>query len=202
MIIKACIGIFFENSTKVSVNSKNVYIDVNIYDKRVYQIENLQKGKSLKDGIMNLTARNYDDKIVVLCIKDDGIGISNQDFNKIMFSFSMNEGSEYNFFKNGLSMKASAIRLANSFLMISKTVDSFSIGMISKNLQMKANTDFVLTPIVNYVIKDKKLLPVSNYFKNSLSLILSEIKFIFYDENEFMDYYNSFETGKYRVANV
>jgi len=191
----ACIGTFFENSTKASVESKNVYIDVNTYDKRVYQLENLQKGVANKDTLNNLNPRNIDDRTIVLSIIDDGVGISNSDFNRIMFSYSINENVEYNFFKNGLSLKTAAIRLANSFVILTKTVESFSIGMISKNLQMKANTDFVLTPIVNYLIKDSILTPVSNYHKNSLSLILSEIKFIFYDENQLKDYINSFETG-------
>ena len=56
-------------------------------------------------------------------------------------------------------MKASALRLADSFLIISKTSKEVSIGMISKELQKKLddkNRDFILTPIINYKIENDK----------------------------------------------
>ena len=139
---------------------------------------------------------SYKNDLLVLSIIDDGCGIQNQEFNKILFSFSMNENKEYNFFKHGLSLKSAALRLANSFLIITKTENSASIGMLSKNLQYQANTDFILTPIVNFSIRDGLILPISNYNKQSLNLILSEVKFKFKDANEFYDYMNSFDTGK------
>ena len=49
---------------------------------------------------------------------------------------------------------------------------------------MKANTDFVLTPIVNYIIKDKKLEPVSSFYKNSLRWEFSDIYFHRYSLRE------------------
>ena len=54
-----------------------------------------------------------------------------------MFSFIKNQNKELNYFQYGFSMKASAIRLADSFLIISKTQKELSIGIISKRLQKK-----------------------------------------------------------------
>ena len=55
-----------------------------------------------------------------LSIKDDGKGISCIKFNRIMLSFIKNQNKDLNYFKYGHNMKTTAIRLANSFLIISK----------------------------------------------------------------------------------
>ena len=47
------------------------------------------------ETINNLNPRTIEDKTLVLTIIDDGCGISNQDFNRIMFSYSLNENTEY-----------------------------------------------------------------------------------------------------------
>ena len=73
-----------------------------------------------------------------------------------MFSFIKNQNKELNYFQYGFSMKATAMRLADSFLIISKTSREISIGMISKELQNKLkDSDYILTPIVNYRIEKK-----------------------------------------------
>ena len=79
-------------------------------------------------------------------------------FNGVMYSFIKNQNKELNYFQYGFSMKATALRLANNFLIISKTSKEVSIGMISIQLQKKLkekdkNNDFILTPIVNYRIE-------------------------------------------------
>jgi hypothetical protein len=38
--------------------------------------------------------------------------------------------------------------LANCFLLISKTEEDASVGLLSKNLQTKLDSDFILTPVV------------------------------------------------------
>ena len=169
-----CIGNFIKNSVKEYVNSKNIYINI----------------KKIKN-----------DEIYLL-IKDDGKGISCIDFNGIMFSFIKNQNKELNYFQYGLSMKATAMRLADSFLIISKTPKEISIGMISKKLQQKIkDSDYILTPIVNYRIEKKietnkmKYIPKSNYPYESINLILEIIPFLFKNNDELMEYFDSFDTG-------
>lgn len=172
-----CIGNFILNSLKDQVESKNIYIDL------VESIEN-KKNK----------------KINLLSIKDDGKGINCLDFNQIMYSFSQNENKEYNFFQFGISMKTSAMRLADSFLIISKTESEASIGLISINLQDKIDSDLVLTPVVNYKITDnpnKKYVPKSNYPTESLNLILDEIGFLIATEDDLYILLETFKTGTF-----
>ena len=168
-----CIGNFIKNSLKDYVSSKNIHIDY----------------------IIPPNSENY------ISIKDDGKGIISPDFNGIMYSFIKNQNKELNYFQYGFSMKASAIRLADSFLIISKTSKEVSIGMISKSLQKKLkDNDFILTPIINYRIEKKesnkmKYIAKSNFPSESLNLILEHINFLFKAEEELMNYFDTFDTG-------
>ena len=168
-----CIGNFIKNSLKDYVSSRNIHIDM----------------KKTKNSEMYLS------------IIDDGIGIISPDFNGIMFSFIKNQNKELNYFQYGFSMKASAMRLADSFLIISKTGKEISIGLISKRLQQKLKeNDFILTPIVNYRIEKKesnkmKYIAKSNFPSESLNLILETIPFLFKTEEELMNYFDSFDSG-------
>ena len=98
-------------------------------------------------------------------------------------------------------MKASAIRLADSFLIISKTGKEISMGLISKRLQNKIKeNDFILTPIINYRIEKKesnklKYIAKSNFPSESLNLIFENANFLFKNEEELMDYFDSFDIG-------
>jgi hypothetical protein len=165
-----CIGNFIQNSTAEEANSKNIYIDV---------IEQQHQ--------------------TILTIKDDGKGISFPEFNQIMYSFSINQNKECNYFQYGLNLKTSAMKLANSFLLISKTDSNISIGLISKSLQIKIESDLILTPVVNYKITKNEneitYIPISNYPKESIHLIFEEISFLFKTQTEFETYLNSFNTG-------
>ena len=165
-----CIGNFIKNSIKENINSKNINIDI----------------------------KKYKNDEIYLSIKDDGIGMTCSEFNGVMFSFIKNQNKELNYFQYGFSMKATALRLANNFLIISKTIKEISIGMISIELQKKINDkncDFILTPIVNYRIEKKdnnknnsqKYIPKSNFPIESINLILEIIPFLFKSD--------SFETG-------
>ena len=98
-----------KNSFKDYVNSKNIYIDI----------------KKIKNDE------------IYLSIKDDGKGMTCSQFNGVMYSFIKNQNKELNFFQYGFSMKATALRLANNFLIISKTLKEISIGMISIELIKK-----------------------------------------------------------------
>lgn len=169
-----CLGNFLKNSLKDYVSSKNIYIDI----KKVKNDE------------------------IYLSIKDDGKGISCLDFNGIMFSFIKNQNKELNYFQYGFSMKASAMRLADSFLIISKTAKEVSIGLISKELQKKIKeNDYILTPIVNYRIEKKietnkmKYIPKSNYPYESINLIFEVTSFLFKNIDELMEYFDTFDTG-------
>ena len=173
-----CIGNFIKNSIKENINSKNINIDI----------------------------KKYKNDEIYLSIKDDGIGMTCSEFNGVMFSFIKNQNKELNYFQYGFSMKATALRLANNFLIISKTIKEISIGMISIELQKKINDkncDFILTPIVNYRIEKKdnnknnsqKYIPKSNFPIESINLILEIIPFLFKSNDDLMKYFDSFETG-------
>lgn len=211
----ACIGNFIENSSKPLVETKNIHINMKVYEKSVYKTEKLdnydnqrsnenseKSMKNIRIDSENSSIQNidYKDKIIVLTVKDDGCGISIKKFNKLIYSFSVNPNNEYNFFKYGLSLKASALRLANSFFIISKTENSLSIGLLSKNLQNKYNTEFIITPIINYAIShDKKYTPVSTMPYQTLNLIINEVKFMFFSSEELFNYIDSFEKGNFPI---
>jgi hypothetical protein len=214
-----CIGNLVENSLKSEVDARNIVINARCYDKKVY-IKSSGMVSSGPSGLSLNECKDLVDKTLVMSIIDDGRGIPVKEFNQTLYSFSVNEKKEYNFFQFGVTMKASAIRLGNSFFIISKTENELSIGILSKNLQIKLSTDLILTPIVNYKIENDKqsppvatntsttntstntgnllntkYLPKSNFATQSLNLILNEVKFIFSDQNELFNYIETFETG-------
>ena len=169
-----CIGNLIQNSLKPHIQSKNIYLDI---------IENKEKG-------------------IILTIKDDGIGISSVEFNGLMYSFNKNENEELYYFQYGFNLKTSAIRLADSFLIITKRINEASIGLISINLQKEISNDFILTPIINFKIeksesknKKNKYIPQSNYPLQCLDLILQQINFIFETKDKLYEYLDSFENG-------
>ena len=171
-----CIGNFIINSSKPDLNTKNIHIDI----------------------------KKFRNDEIYLSIKDDGKGMTCSEFNGVLFSFVKNQNKDINYFQYGFSMKTSGLRLANSFLIISKTVKEVSIGMISSELQKKLsddkiNCDYILTPIVNYKIEQNELknnyIPKSNYPLESLNLILDEINFLFKDKESLIKYFDTFQTG-------
>ena len=174
-----CIGNFIKNSCKSYLNTKNIFIDI----------------------------KKFRNDEIYLSIKDDGKGMTCSEFNGVLFSFMKNQNKELNYFQYGFSMKTSALRLANSFLIISKTVKEISIGMISNELQKKIKDDkncceFIMTPIVNYKIEKKeikemknKYIPKSNFPLESINLILEQINFLFKDNEALLEYFDTFETG-------
>ena len=169
-----CIGNLIQNSLKPHIQSKNIYLDI---------IENKEKG-------------------IIFTIKDDGIGISSVEFNGLMYSFNKNENEELYYFQYGFNLKTSAIRLADSFLFITKRINEASIGLISINLQKEISNDFILTPIINFKIeksesknKKNKYIPQSNYPLQCLDLILQQINFIFETKDKLYEYLDSFENG-------
>lgn len=201
-----CIGNFVENSLKEDVGAKNIAINVQAYNKYVYTSENGNtsgESEQIPKNALNLSKNgDYTNSILVLSITDDGKGLSIKEFNQVFYSFSVNEKKEHNYFKYGISLKTSAIRLANSFMLVSKTEDDFSVGLMSKNLQTKLDTDYIMTVIVNYVIQkegEKKYVPRSNFAQQSLNLILNETKFMFKDEEAFISYVDTINTGTHII---
>jgi len=203
-----CLGNIVENSFKYEVQAKNIHVDVRAYYKQVYKgvernypeviTESFLKRKYAKsDGTPLSQVSNFADKILVLSVKDDGKGIPASEFNKALYSFSLNESKEYNFYKYGISLKTSAIRIANSFFIISKTESEVNIGLMAKSLQNKLDTDFVFTPIVNYTYNEMNLsyIAKSNLSAQSLNFIISEVKFLFFDQDEVFNYITKMKTG-------
>jgi hypothetical protein len=142
---------------------------------------------------------NNNNKIIkpVLIIKDDGKGIPSENFNSIFSSIAENEKKEFCFFKSGMSLKSSIIRLCKSFLIISKTENEINIGLLSKNLQEKFSTDFIISPILNFNY-DKFSLSYksnSNFLLEILFFFMEEIFFIFENFEIFFEYLKSFTQG-------
>lgn len=202
-----CLGNIIENSLKPEVDSQNIFVDARAYNKYVYTdieknypeeiTEDFLKEKYSKyEGISLQAINDFSHKIIVLSIKDDGKGIPSDEFNRIFYSFSTNDNKEYNFFKYGISLKTSAIRLSNSFFIISKTSNEVNIGLMSKNMQNKLESDFIFTPIVNYYYeKNLTYIAKSNLSQQSLNFILNEIKFLFFDQDEIFNYISNMKTG-------
>jgi len=147
----------------------------------------LEKDKNILNDIEKLTP--------VLIIKDDGKGIPSLNFIQMIFSFSINEKKEFNFFKCGMKMKTSIIRLCNSFLIISKTDNEINLGLVSKNLQDRFNTDFFITPMINFSYTKNSIIPKSVLYMQTLFFVFEEINFIFSSFEKFIEYIKSFNTG-------
>jgi hypothetical protein len=197
-----CIGNIIENSLKDEVGSKNIYLDCRAYNKQVYDdiennnLYNYEKKFKKHEGIHLSKVDDFTSKNLCLTIKDDGKGISTPIFNKFIHSFSSNENQEFDFFQYGISLKTSAVRLCNSLFIITKTKNELNIGLLSKSLQNKLNTDFIFTPIVNYSHNyDNTYIARSNLSNPSLKFILGEVKFLFFDTEELFEYIESFKTG-------
>ena len=201
-----CFGNLIDNSS-IHGKATKVAIDVNCYDKKVYdrltQANANTDLSAYKKADSSLEAYNdYSEKQIVYSIKDNGKGIPVEKFNQIMFSFGTKEDNTMNanlkqdyFYRMGVTMKASCVRLANGVFILSKTENELSIGLICHNLQTKLNTDLILTPIVNYNIKDGNYEFKSQFSLQSANLIINEIKFLFYDIDEVFQYANTFTTG-------
>jgi hypothetical protein len=194
-----CIGNIIENSLKTEVGSKNIYLDCRAYNKHVYcDIEKLNSEEKFRrhEGIHLSKVDDFTSKTLCLTIKDDGKGISTPVFNKFIYSLSSNENEEFDFFQYGISLKTSAVRLCNSFFIITKTKNELNIGLLSKSLINKLNSDFIFTPIVNYSHNYNKIYTAKSILSNpSLKFILGEIKFLFFDQEELFEYIESINTG-------
>ena len=206
-----CLGNFIENSLKPEVNTQNIAIEMKAFKNNKYEeksdkkiidsSKNLFNDKKIKkkvyifDDIEITNTLDFQNFNLVLLIKDDGRGISSSEFNQILYSFSINEKKEFNFFKYGMSFKTSALRLCNSFLIISKTETEINIGLISKNLQNKIYSDFILTPVVNFNYEKDILISNNTFYLQTLNFILEEINFIFKNIENLFDYIKSFSNG-------
>lgn len=187
---------YYVNNNNNSKDIKFIFNDIKFQDlKETYSKNKMQMIPS-EEILLNDNNDDFAEKLKpVLVIKDDGKGIPTILFNQILFSFSINEKKEFNFFKFGMTMKLSAIRLCKSVLLISKTETEINIGLISKNLQDKINNDFIITPVVNFSCSKNKITPKSNFYLQTLDFIMEEINFIFPNIENLMDYIKSINTG-------
>ena len=153
------------------IKAKNLYIDKKIIS---------QKQKQL------------------IIIKDDGGGISKDNFIKMFSCYNKNQNKAYTFFDNGLSLKLSLLRLSNEVLIISKTNSTICVTMISNHLQFTIDTDNLVTPIVvleKEKRENKKFNIINQYGIQSLNLILHELFYLFEKKEDFFNYLTSFPTG-------
>jgi len=206
-----CFSNLVENSI-IHGKASQIDIDINCYEDEIYKrLELATKNTNLSEykpesSDLELYKGDYSNKILVLSIKDNGIGIETELFNKILFCFDAKDTSlmscinnNPNFLNKNINIKSCCMRLGDSFFILSKTKNELNIGLISKQLQMKMNNDLILTPLVNYtIVKDKE--DTKYVFKSQMGLqseniILNEIRFLFWSVDEIFKYANSFEIG-------
>ena len=131
-----------------------------------------------------------------ITVKDNGNGMSSQQFINIFSCYNKNDKGEYTFFNNGMSLKLSIIRLCNECLIISKTLTTVCVAMISNNLQVTIDNDSLIIPIVIFDIEeDNKFRIVNQFGLQSLNLILHEVDFLFHSKEDFYLYLKSLTTG-------
>ena len=208
-----CFSNLIENSI-IHGNSSKIDVDINCYEEEIYKrLELATKNTNLSEykqesNDLEIYKGDYSHKILVLSIKDNGVGIETELFNKILFCFDAKDTSlmsclnnNSNYLNKNINIKSCCLRLGDSFFILSKTKNELNIGLISKQLQMKMNNDLILTPLVNYIIQKDKDKNTTNYiFKSQMGLqseniILNEIRFLFWSIDEIFSYSNNFETG-------
>ena len=209
-----CFANLIENSI-IHGQATNININVNCYESEIYKrLELATKNTDLSGYIpsspnLEKYGGDYSNKILVLSISDNGIGIEKETFNKILFYFDAKDTSitscinnNQNYLNKNINIKSCCLRLGDSVFILSKTKSELNIGLISKQLQMKMHNDLILTPLVNYeIIKDEKNEGKNKYiFKSQMGLqseniILNEIRFLFWSIDELFSFADKFETG-------
>ena len=209
-----CFSNLVENSI-IHGKATNININVNCYENEIYKrLELANKNTDLSGYIppsSNLEKYNgdYTNKILVVSISDNGIGIEKEIFNKILFCFDAKDTSinscinnNQNYLNKNINIKSCCLRIGDCAFFLTKTKNELNIGLISKQLQMKMHNDLILTPLVNYeIIKDDKNEGKNKYiFKSQMGLqseniILNEIRFLFWSIDDVFSFADKFETG-------
>ena len=209
-----CFSNLIENSI-IHGKATNIDININCYDSEIYKrLELANKNTNLSEyqsppSQLEKYGGDYTNKILVLSIGDNGLGIEKEIFNKILFCFDAKDTSitscinnNQNYLNKNINIKSCCLRLGDSVFFLSKTKHELNIGLISKQLQMKMHNDLILTPLVNYeIIKDEKNEGKNKYiFKSQMGLqseniILNEIRFLFWSIDEIFSFADKFDTG-------
>ena len=209
-----CFSNLVENSI-IHGKATNININVNCYDSEIYKrLELATKNTDLlgyipPDSNLEKYGGDYSNKILVISIGDNGIGIEKEIFNKILFCFDAKDTSitscinnNQNYLNKNINIKSCCLRLGDSVFFLSKTKTELNIGLISKQLQMKMRNDLILTPLVNYkIIKDEKNEGKNKYkFESQMGLqseniIINEIRFLFWSIDEIFSFADKFDTG-------
>ena len=209
-----CFSNLVENSI-IHGKATNININVNCYDSEIYKrLELATKNTDLlgyipPDSNLEKYGGDYSNKILVISIGDNGIGIEKEIFNKILFCFDAKDTSitscinnNQNYLNKNINIKSCCLRLGDSVFFLSKTKSELNIGLISKQLQMKMRNDLILTPLVNYkIIKDEKNEGKNKYkFESQMGLqseniIINEIRFLFWSIDEIFSFADKFDTG-------
>ena len=211
-----CFSNLIENSI-MHGKATNININANCYESEIYKrLELATKNTDLAGYIPSSSSLekyggDYSNKILVITISDNGVGIEKEIFNKILFYFDAKDTSitscinnNQNYLNKNINIKTCCMRLGDSVFILSKTKSELNIGLISKQLQMKMHNDLILTPLVNYeIVKDEKNEGKNKYiFKSQMGLqseniILNEIRFLFWSIDELFSFADKFETGTY-----
>ena len=209
-----CFSNLIENSI-IHGKATNIDININCYDSEIYKrLELANKNTNLSEyqsppSQLEKYGGDYTNKILVLSIGDNGLGIEKEIFNKILFCFDAKDTSitscinnNQNYLNKNINIKSCCLRLGDSVFFLSKTKHELNIGLISKQLQMKMHNDLILTPLVNYeIVKDEKNEGKNKYiFKSQMGLqseniILNEIRFLFWSIDEIFSFADKFDTG-------
>ena len=209
-----CFSNLIENSI-IHGKATNINININCYESEIYKrLELATKNTDLSayqppSSNLENYGGDYSNKILVLSIGDNGLGIEKEIFNKILFCFDAKDTSitscinnNQNYLNKNINIKSCCLRLGDSVFILSKTKTELNIGLISKQLQMKMHNDLILTPLVNYEItKDEKNEGKNKYiFKSQMGLqseniILNEIRFLFWSIDELFSFADKLDTG-------
>jgi signal transduction histidine kinase len=129
-----CFSNLVENSI-IHGKAMKVNIDVNCYDDEIYKrLDILSDNKSTSNELKEYNG-DYSHKIIVLSIKDNGLGIETELFNKILFCFDAKDTSlmscinnNPNYLNKNINIKSCCLRLGDSFFILSKTKNELNIG--------------------------------------------------------------------------
>ena len=156
-----CFSNLVENSI-IHGKATNININVNCYENEIYKrLELANKNTDLSGYIppsSNLEKYNgdYTNKILVVSISDNGIGIEKDIFNKILFCFDAKDTSinscinnNQNYLNKNINIKSCCLRIGDCAFFLTKTKNELNIGLISKQLQIKIKNDLIITTLVN-----------------------------------------------------
>ena len=137
-----CFSNLIENSI-IHGKATNININANCYESEIYKrLELATKNTDLAGYIPSSSSLekyggDYSNKILVITISDNGVGIEKEIFNKILFYFDAKDTSitscinnNQNYLNKNINIKTCCMRLGDSVFILSKTKSELNIKFI------------------------------------------------------------------------